>query len=126
MNIGSLKDLKPFLEVIGSIAEGTRIALANELDLNIKFRTLMSHTSFKVEKDPFSLKKSETVPPIMEQFFTGSEFKFHKFMRFLLDAVDNAINEIFETNKNPTNLKRVTTNKDWKPARLGELIRRAG
>ena len=110
-----LKDLLPFFELVGSMAEGTRIGLTNELDLVVKFKAWMGkgNAPFKVEGDPFSLKKAQKPSASMEQFFVGTEFQFHKFMHGLLKAVDKVVNDIFEEGKNPSNLKRVTTNKEW-------------
>ena len=36
-----LKDLSPIFELVGSMAEGTRIGLTNELDLAVKFKAWM-------------------------------------------------------------------------------------
>ena len=110
---GSLKDLMPFFELVGSMAEGTRIGLANELDLALKFKAWMTEAPFQVKGDPFSLKKSKSPSKFMEDFFTNEEFHFHKFMHFLLGAVDTAVSDIFEEEKNPPHLRRITTNKEW-------------
>ena len=111
---GDLKDLLPFFELVGSMAEGTRIGLANEQDLALKFKAWMSDGNpFKVEGDPFSLKKARKPTAFMEQFFVGTEFQFHKFMHGLLKAVDKVVSDIFDEEKNPPCLKRVTTNKEW-------------
>ena len=97
MQQGELKALKPFFELVGSMAEGTRISLANELDLTIKFRTWMDNAPFKVEGHPYTLKKARGLSlPIMEQFFDGKEFKYHTFMHFLLKNVDKVISDIFD------------------------------
>ena len=113
LNFGPLKDFLPFFELVGSMAEQTRVGLANELDLGLKFKSWMNQPLFKVEEDPFTLKKAACVPSFMEQFFVGNKFEYHKFMFFLLDAVDKALKDIFEVRRNPPNLKRVTTNKEW-------------
>ena len=117
LQLGSLKLLQPFFELVGSMAEGTRIGIPSELDLGFKFKAWNGCTPFKVEGDPFSLKKSESAPPFMEEFYHEGEFLFHKFMNFLLNAVDKAIGDIFEQKRNPPDLKRVTTNKDWAKGR---------
>ena len=114
---GSLMEFKPTLELVGSMAEGTRIGLANELDLSIKFLLWRNQVPFKIESDPFSLKKAQSSPPIMDEFFHEDRFQFHKFMHFLLDAVHESVDRIFEQNRNPPNLRRVTTNREWSEGR---------
>ena len=136
---GRLKELSPFLEVVGSMAEGTRIGLANELDIHLHFKTWIKKPPFKIEEDPFSLKLArkprdlkhhffeeegfqwhkfmhillEESTDLTEQFFEEEKFQWHRFMHFLLEAVDEAIERIFEKGKNPPGLRQVTTNKDW-------------
>ena len=67
---GPLQDLKPKFELVGSIAEGTRICIGNELDLGLSFESLTQHNDvpFKVKGDPFSLKKTKAMPKMMERF----------------------------------------------------------
>ena len=56
---GALGAFLPFFELVGSMAEGTRIGIANELDIGMKFKALMDQVPFKVDSDdPFSLKKA--------------------------------------------------------------------
>ena len=110
---GALRDFEPSFELVGSMAEATRIGLTNELDVGVKFAAWRRHVPFRVDGDPFSLKKSATSPPFMEDFFIGDEFQFHKFMHAFLEAVDVVIVEVFRSKRNPPNLKCVTTNKDW-------------
>ena len=110
---GSLKNLRPILELVGSMAERTRIGIANELDLTLKFLTWRENIPFMVRGDPFSLKKAPTSQDIMDDFFCEEKFQFHKFVNFLLNAVDTEIQHIFGNKKNPPNLKCVTTNKEW-------------
>ena len=117
LQLGVLRDFHPFFELVGSMAEGTRIGLANELDLGLKFGAWYENIPFKVDGDPFSLKKSKTSPIIMEAFYNGNEFQFHKFIHYLLNAVETAIISIFEAKRNPPNLKCVTTNTNWNEGR---------
>ena len=112
---GKLMKFAPFFELVGSMAEGTRIGLANELDLVLKFRAFMGQAPFKVDKeDPFSLKKTEPSFAALEDFFRGEEFLYHKFMLFILYAVEKALENIFQHGRNPPHLKRVTTNEEWR------------
>ena len=112
---GKLMKFAPFFELVGSMAEGTRIGLANELDLVLKFRAFMGQAPFKVDKeDPFSLKKAEPSFAMLDDFFKRKEFLFHKFLHLILDAVEEALENIFQHDRNPPHLKRVTTNKEWR------------
>ena len=54
---GALEQWKPYFELVGSMAERTRIGLANELDLGLHFKVWKDNIPFKVKDDPFSLKK---------------------------------------------------------------------
>ena len=116
MSVGPFEDFKPFFELVGSMAEGTRVGLANELDLALKFKSWMDEVPFAVSRDPFSLKKAETAPEFMNDFFSGNLFQFHKFMHFLLKAIESAITLIYQR-PDPPKLKRVTTNEDWNKGR---------
>ena len=117
LQLGVLKDFAPFFELVGSMAEGTRIGLANELDMGLKFGAWYKNIPFKVDGDPFSLKKAKTSPKSMEAFYKGNAFQFHKFLHFLLNAVERAISTIFEEERNPPNLKCVTANTNWNEGR---------
>ena len=99
------------------MAEGTRIGIANELDITLKFQAWRDQIPFMVRDDPFSLKKAANSPKIMEDFFYEETFQFHKFMHFLLKAVDKSICHIFAERRNPANLKCITTNQDWNEGR---------
>ena len=117
------KHLKPSFIVAGSITEGTRFGYANELDLGLRFEALKltegessskEKIAFKVGSDPFSLKKADTSQTKVDNFFNSSgEFESHKFKQCLLEAINNAITNVFEEGENPPNLHRVVTNKDW-------------
>ena len=112
---GQLMKFAPFFELVGSMAEGTRIGLANELDLVLKFRAFMDRAPFKVDKeDPFSLKKAEPSFTTLDDFFRGEEFIFHKFLHVILDGVEEALENIFQHGRNPPHLKCVTTNNEWR------------
>ena len=55
-----LKDLEPEFQVYGSMEEGTRLGLANELDIGMSFKALTRQPPFRVDMsdqgDPFSLR----------------------------------------------------------------------
>ena len=114
LKLGPLKEFRPLFELVGSMAEGTRIGIANELDLGMKFQVWREQVPFTIRNDPYSLKRADSSPPIMDKLFDGNEFKFHKFMELLLHAVEDAVELIFEQKKNPPKLKCITTNIDWR------------
>ena len=111
---GALKKFKPCLELVGSMCEETRLNIANELDLSLKFKAWEDSIPFMVKGDPFSLKKADTSPKFMDTFFKYDKFQCHKFKRFLLNAVAKAIREIFDQDMNRSLIKEVVTNKDWR------------
>ena len=101
LGTGPLREYGPIFQLVGSMAEGTRIGVANELDLGLSFQHLKHKDSvpFKVVEDPFSLKKAITAPATMEKFFDGMSFHFHKFTQYLLLNVEEAVSQIFEDNR---------------------------
>ena len=111
-----LKELHPKFQLCGSMQEGTRLCLANELDIGVVFQALENPKAFKVEGGPFSLKKSNTMIPFMDKFFNkNKEFLYHDFKLFLLDSFSHIVNDIFSQGKLKTSngLRVVTTNQDW-------------
>ena len=100
LGTGPLREYGPTFELVGSMAEGTRIGVANELDLGLSFQHLKHmDVPFKIEEDPFSLKKTITAPAMMDKFFDGMSFHFHKFTQYLLLNVEEAVSQIFEDNR---------------------------
>ena len=71
LQLGALKEFCPLFELVGSMAESTRVGIANELDLGMKFHVWREHTPFTIKEDPFSLKRADTSPPIMDKFFNS-------------------------------------------------------
>ena len=63
---GAFAAFEPKFKLVGSMAEGTRIGLANELDIGLSFKALVEGIPFEVKTDPFSLKKAATSPNIMQ------------------------------------------------------------
>ena len=53
-----MKFLKPRFTVVGSVAEGTRIGVGSEVDVCLSFLKWTKEPPFKVEGDPFSLKRN--------------------------------------------------------------------
>lgn len=114
----TLKEYGPKLELSGSMEEGTRLGLANELDLGLIFKSLKMEDSipFKVGNDPFSLKKSETSPAFLDKYFNDQgEFHFYKFKHFLLEVFSTVIDDIFDIGKlrGTNKLQCITKNKQW-------------
>jgi hypothetical protein len=110
-----LKMMVPNFTLMGSIAEGARIAIANEMDLMLQFDGF-ENSPFEVDEgDLFHLKATEHIPYWVEKYLDGNRrFIFHKFMRDLLDAVTSCIEEIYSSGRNPQRLARKTTNEHYK------------
>ena len=114
----ALKEFGPELVLSGSMEEGTRLGLANELDLGLIFKALKREDSipFKVVNDPFSLKKSITTPAFLEKYFDEhGEFHFYKSKHFLLEVFSTTIDNIFDTGKlrGTNKLQCITRNTEW-------------
>ena len=90
--------LKPQLCLIGSMAERTRVGLANELDISMVFRAWKGNAPFKVG-DAFSLKKSEKIVnqmPWMDKYFTEENaFDRSSFMRDILFEIEVSAEKVF-------------------------------
>ena len=111
----ALKEFDPQFRMSGSMIEGTRLGLANELDIGLIFNMLKDFVALKVDKDPFLLKKTNNAPTFMDRFFSGNEFDYHAFKLFLLDTFSSIIKDIFDDKKlkSSNKLIRVTTNEAW-------------
>ena len=123
----TVRHLEPKFELAGSITEGTRFGYANELDMGLIFRALKpskdgdrggrdarQNIPFKVDSDPFSLKKADTSQTKMDKFFDdANNFLFHKFKLCLLEATDKAVTEMYAVGDNPSNLQCIITNNEW-------------
>ena len=122
-----MKYLKPRFTVVGSVAEGTRIGIGNEVDVCITFLKWMKEPPFKVEGDPFSLKRnmshnhedgndvvSKWLGWIRKRYFHEEEiFLYNTFKDDLLIALDRAVEAIYKSGQNPKPLRRVTRNSDY-------------
>ena len=103
-------ELKPRFTLVGSIAEGTRLGLANELDLSVKFHGWPEGT-FRITDDIFNLKRTTNTPEWMEDFFDSSGcFRLNQFKYQFLRAIEKAL-ELVEI---PPRLRFVTTNGDFR------------
>ena len=110
----TIQKLRPNLTLVGSIAEGTKIGICDELDLMIDF-TGVSKPPFEVNlSDPFHLYKNESTPWwLMKYFSHEGTFLFDSFMFDLLELVNMAIKRIFNEGRNPESLERITTNDEY-------------
>ena len=110
-----LKKLKPIFTLMGSVAEGTRLSIANEMDLCMEFEGLKS-TPFKINlDDPYHIYKTESFPDWMHDYFdSNGRPVLHKLKLQLLEAVDSVAGDV--TTENPTRLRTYTPNKkyNWK------------
>ena len=112
---GAMSELQPKFVLVGSAKEGTRIGLANEMDVLVKFGGLKTgqEAPFRVE-NAFYLAKAESESTMaVESYFDGSRFNFHKFKKNMLDIVRNAVCVMYDQKKNPPYLKFIKTNDDW-------------
>ena len=107
-----LHNLQPRFVLIGSIPEGTRTAVANEMDLTLEFAGL-SHCPFGTNlDDPYHLYKTELFPEWMSEYFNTSGHFLHGMFRLhLLEAIDRGITEVLEEGQ--TRLKAFTSNEEY-------------
>jgi hypothetical protein len=112
-------NLCPTFTLMGSVPEGTRIGIGNEMDIMMEFGGFDA-PPFKVkEGDPFHLYATDHIPEWMKRFLDQQgRFIFHLFMRALLDAVSLGIDKIFKQKRNPKRLIIKTTNEDFNSDRL--------
>ena len=104
-----MRNLKPKFSIVGSVAEGTRLGLANELDLTMSFEGWPDGT-FCVKDDPYFLRKTELTPQWMVPYFDSSGcFLFNNFKYDLMNDIEKAAMKI----RLPANLKYVTSNTDF-------------
>ena len=111
-----LEQLKPIFTLMGSVAEGTRLSIANELDICLEFEGLKNSPFVINPEDPYHIYKTDLSPEWMQEYFDSNGcFVLHKFKLKLLEAVDLVVGEVL--NDNPTRrLRAYTRNKeyDWK------------
>ena len=85
--------------MVGSVAEGTRIGLGNELDLTLTFQAWRGEAiPFAVrDDDAFHLYKhsADTQQTMSEYFDESGRFLLLKFKLQLLAAVEGAVEELF-------------------------------
>ena len=102
-----LQALRPKMTVVGSVAEGTRLVLGNEMDLLMEFPELKG--AFEIRHDdPFHLYCTSETPSYLKQNFSNSreEFQFHKFKAEFLKELDKALEDIYRRRTNPRRLRR--------------------
>ena len=105
-----LQKLKPIFILMGSVPEGTRIGVGNEMDICVRFQGLPPlHVN---EEDPFHVYKPERLPLWMTSFFdTNGQFLLGIFKLELLQAVDSIMPEVFS--EVPTRLKPYKLNSKY-------------
>ncbi len=83
--------------MVGSVAEGTRVGLGNELDLMVDFQGWNEEVPFKIRKDDaFHLYATPNSPSWMARFITDrGELMLDAFSLELLRGVDLAVQSIF-------------------------------
>ena len=95
------KSLRPEFILIGSVAEGTRIGKASEIDIAVQFKAL-NDRPFHVEDDPYHLiADSDESHPLKEFLNDGSKLDYNRVFERYLDE----IGECFKTGlKLPRNI----------------------
>ena len=109
--------LRPRFVLVGSVAEGTRIGLGNELDLTVTFDGWDDdRPPFKVDPgDPFHLKATECAPDWMRPFFDSDSegrFNLNKFLADFLGGLESSVAAVFDSGNHPERLRRVTRNEE--------------
>ena len=99
-----LGKLEPSIEIIGSIKEGTRILLLNEIDANLVFGKLQSNIFEEIET-AFYLKTSDqgaacfrdaNLPQVVTEKGDIKVFNYPVFLEIILNELDRAIDYIVE------------------------------
>ena len=99
--------------MVGSVVEGTRLGIATEIDVIMSFEGWVAHSPF-LRINRWNLVRTKEVPEWMEKYFdSGGTFVLQEFKLDLLRAVSAALNHIFDSEQNPTRLKRVTSNEEY-------------
>ena len=110
-----LKKLKPTFTLMGSVAEGTRLSIANEMDICMEFEGLKS-SPFKINlEDPYHIYKTDSFPDWMQDYFdSNGRLVLQKLKLRLLEAVESVSVEVLSDNQ--TRLQHITPNNeyDWK------------
>ena len=99
--------LRPTMTVVGSVAEGTRLVVGNEMDLLMEFPEIKG--AFEIRNDdPFHLYCTSKTPTFLKQNFFNDreEFQFHKFKAHFLSELDKVLDDIYAQGSNPPRLKR--------------------
>ena len=94
--------LMPSFVLVGSIAEGTRIHAATELDITVQFKGLQKEPLITGD-DAFTLKlPSENHP--LDKWSENGILKYELFLEFFLESlfevISNGVNEFEEVTKN--------------------------
>jgi hypothetical protein len=109
-----MKKLKPSFTLIGSVAEGSRVGFANELDLTVEFEGFKDALFRVPNGDPFNLTATEHAPDWMKKYFgRNGKFLYHQFILDFLHATNSCIRSIFNRRENPARLTRGTTNEKF-------------
>ena len=98
--------LSPEMTLVGSVAEGTRLILGNEMDILMEFPNIAE--AFEIRNDdPFHLYCTEKTPQELKKFFNEKEqFQLHQFKEEFLTELDTVIEEMYKEGRNPSRLRR--------------------
>ena len=103
-----MRAMKPKFVLTGSVAEGTRIGLGNEIDITLRFEGWKTGSKAPfafVGSEPFFLHRGQNVPKWLEWYFIKGRFQLERFKQDLLDLVDSALGKLFQSGCNPPRLQ---------------------
>ena len=103
--------LEPQFNLIGSVPEGTRVGLANELDVMVSFKGWPKEAFTIHEGDPFHLRRGRSAPKWLDPYFDPEgRFNWIKFKAHFLDALNSSIKTVFKHELNPVRLSESIPN----------------
>ena len=109
-----MRQLQPHFVLVGSASEGTRIGLANEMDVLIKFKAFDDRKApLKVMGGSYLGSNNTETGGLMGMYFEGEKFDFNFFKKALLDTVRESMETMFNDGMNPPELKIIVNNEDW-------------
>ncbi len=105
--------LRPTFTLIGSVTEGTKICLGNELDIVVSFEEWKSRPPFRIHpNDPFHLRPSDACPTWLRgRYFDDTEqFELSLFKADFLESVHAAVQVVFSQEVKEARLKAPASN----------------
>ncbi len=99
---------------MGSVPEGTRVGLANEVDIVVDFEAFKEHPFGVTEDDPFHLRINAALQDRCSDFLDKAcFFNFEPFILTYLGSIEFALESVFTSGLNPPSISIVTTNGEY-------------